>query len=414
MNWILVIIGILISLFLLIHLVAYLHKCKPHCDGAFYGEHSSDGCGGRCECRDGGIEKENGVCCYPKCDGLFCGKNNCDSGECACDRIPNGKCSSGRCCYAQEQNNVYCGDDGCGGTRTCYPGSTCSPSGVCASSGTSGWTYTILKSEGTQRKNVSSVSECAGWLPENVKLDLLNFPCGSDKDCPIGDKCLADATGKKFCNRNNIYQYWIYDPTDPSGYNCTKLLAGSNVCGVPKAGATSFNVLDNHGPDKDSCGISCAINPICPPSGINSCCPKDWVNTDSYCVDNSGQKQCCLNNPEFHTYQECLNTGLKPCETLKDAWWRGNKAEISNGVCGVQGKGSVSVNPETLKNPAFSAPCANKSSSDSCVYDDGINSFSGFCKPCLDGTLKCLPERTCVANYSSANAGGTCSASNIC
>ncbi len=409
----------LILLWIIVLIVNSVHSCKPHCDGTFWGSKSNDGCGGKCSCKDGGVSKPNGVCCYPNCDGLHCGDDGCNNGGlCNCDIIPNGRCqSNGRCCYAQDQNYVYCGDDGCGGTRTCHDGSVCSPSGVCSNTGTTNWTYTVLKSDGVQRKNVTNVLDCSGWLPENIKLDLLNFPCKSNDDCPKGDKCVKDSNGRSFCDRNNVYQYWTYDPTDPSGYNCTKILAGSNVCGNPKPGASSFNVLDNHGPDKDACGIACTINPICPPSGANSCCPKDWVQNGntSYCSDMNGQTQCCLNNPMFSDYQQCLNSGYKSCESIPNVWWKGNKAEITNGVCGVQMNGaSVPITTENLKQKEFSTPCVGLYSSNSCVYSDGSTSYNGVCRECLNGKLLCLPERMCVANYTSSSGGGTCSSASVC
>lgn len=407
--------------FIFIVIIIYIfnlhRKCKPNCDGAFWGPNSSDGCGGECSCKEGGVPKPNGVCCYPNCNGLYCGDDGC-GGNCSCNAIPNGKCQNKRCCYAQEQNYVYCGDDGCGGTRTCHDGSTCSPSGVCAGGGTSGWTYNILKPNGTvQRKNTVNVSDCAGWLPENLKLDLLNFPCKNDTDCPKGDKCVKDLNGNSFCNRNDIYQYWIYDPLDPSGFSCSKILAGSNVCGSPKTGATAFNVLDNHGPDKDACGISCPINPICPPTGVNSCCPKDWVQNGntSYCSDSGGKTMCCLNNPLYNDYQKCLADGFKSCEAVPNVWWKGNQAEISNSVCGAQITGSnLSINSEALKNTVFTAPCDGKYSSQVCTFDNGSTKYTGVCRSCLDGRLLCLPERMCVANYTASNQGGTCSVGSVC
>ena len=405
---------VLAIVFTSLFFITFAYKCKPHCDGAFWGEKSNDGCGGKCSCKEGGLEKENGICCYPNCNGLYCGDDGC-GGTCSCNAIPNGKCNNGRCCYAQPQDNINCGDDGCGGTRICASGATCSPSGVCVSSGTTGWSYNILKTKGVQRTQTSNAAECAGWLPKNTNLDLLNFPCKSDTDCPIGDKCSKDSNGNSFCQRNNIYQYWIYDPLDPSGYNCTKILAGSTVCGVPKASATAFNISGNIGPDKEPCGQSCTINPICPPSGPNSCCPQNWVQNNGYCLDVSGKTMCCLNNPINGTsFQKCISEGHVACETLPNTWWKGNLAEITNGICGNQVSGpSLAITRETLRSKPFTDPCKDKYSDATCNYDNNGTKFTGTCQPCLDGNLICLPERVCQATYESAGAG-TCSNGNLC
>lgn len=258
----------LIILLIIFFIAIITSKCKPHCSGAFCGSNSSDGCGGNCPCKEGGKCSDKGICCYPKCNGITWGDDGC-GGECKCDRIPGGilqTTPSGlkRCCYRQECDNVFCGNDGCGNICPCSTGSTCAfppgcsgPScqGVCSNSGTSGWTYNIIRSLGTKRKNVNSPLECSSWLPENTTNDLLNFPCSSDSDCPLGDKCLIDSQGNGFCDKNNTYQYWIYDPNDPSGYNCSKLLSGSSVCGIQKIGVSAFNIKDNIGPDKEFCII---------------------------------------------------------------------------------------------------------------------------------------------------------------
>jgi len=404
----------LLIIILIFILLTLFPSCKPHCTGAFCGPNSSDGCGGTCSCKPGGSCQANGVCCYPNCNGLFCGSDGC-GGTCQCNRLPFGSCgSNGQCCYAQDCNNVYCGPNGCGGSCGCQNGATCSDpvnGGVCINNGTAGWTYNILNSTGVQRKNVSSIEECASWVPQNVALNLLNFPCKSASDCPNGDKCVNG-----FCNRNNVYQYWIYDPTDPSGFNCSKIRQGSGVCGLPKSGASAFDIIGNVGPDSAKCSDTCTINPICPSTGPQSCCPQNWLLQGAGCYDNNHKLQCCLNNPSL-PYAECMaSPQAVSCENVPNNWWKANLAEITNGQCGVNLSGpTVHVNQQTIQNNlAFSQGCSGKYAGDDCSYNDGVSSYSGICKNCLDGQLRCFPDSMCVANYGGSNQPGTCSSNNVC
>lgn len=442
----------------LLSLVIYIifsSECKPNCSGAFCG--NSDSCGGTCECKNNG-KCINGVCCYPSCDGIKWGDDGC-GGTCACDRLPctdssgqnchrtvsvecsennkehctgpcvQGKCDVNTCCYPQDCNNVFCGDDGCGGTCGCQAGSVCSEpkGGICINDGTSGYVYNIIDSNGVQRTNVSSPKECAAWIPENIQLNLSSFPCNSYKDCPDGQNlfnecsggkdcvCVADKSGKKYCNRNNVYQWWYYDPSDSSGFNCTKIREGSTVCSLPKAGASAFDIAGNISADKAVCSNTCAISPICPSSGTGSCCPGSFSQKGdtAECVNATGDS-CCLNNPSLD-YASCIASGKVSCEKMAGAWWEGNLGEIANGVCGLSVTGpSIHVNSTTLQNSAFDKPCENKNPGDACMYNDGSTSFSGLCKTCMTGGMKCLPDITCTRVYSSAAQPGICTSKNLC
>lgn len=422
MNYLLI--AIIVSFFILYIIIqgtSAVHKCKPHCSGILCGPNSDDGCGNTCSCEDG-ICQQNGKCCYPNCDGLHCGTDPCNGETCDCTIIPNGQCNqqTKRCCYKQDCNNVYCGDDGCGGNCNCLPGSTCSNSsgGICSNSGVLNWTYNILSTPGKQRSNQNSPLQCASWLPQNITNNILNFPCSEDNDCPKGDKCVQSTNGK-FCNKNNVYQYWIYDPSDPSGYNCTKLLQGSSLCGVQKEGASAFDIIENIGPDQQQCNNLCTILPSCPSTGINACCPQNWNqpnNNTSLCNNSKGITQCCLNNPNLTDYNSCINSGHPSCENIPNNWWIADLAEIQNGICGVQiSGGNIQINRKTLQDPAFSNPCINKYASDTCNYQNNGISYSGICKSCnIDGIMRCLPDRMCVSNFTASNQQGTCSSATVC
>ncbi len=417
---------ITIGLVLVIGIIIIITKdCKPNCNGAFCGPDSDDGCGGTCECKEGGkcMKSSSGkhICCYPNCDGLSCGDDGC-GGTCSCNSLPNGVCQDKKCCYKQDCNNVYCGDDGCGGTCECQTGTKCSKSGVCANSGESGWTYNVLNTNvqivegqpisGIRRTNdVNSPLECAGWLPENVAPNKTSFPCKENSDCPYGDECRDG-----FCNRNDVFQYWIYDEQDPSGFKCTKLRQGAAVCGVKKEGASAFDIISNVGPSTSQCSNSCSVGAICPSTGKGSCCPQNWTQNkvnSSECAD-SGDVKCCLNNPDFNDYQECIKN-YPSCENVKNVWWKSNKANISNGICNMDIKGpSIGLNQQTLQNKAFTDACEQKYPGDICTYNDGNTSFSGVCKSCLDNKNRCFPENMCVSNYDSSSQPGMCSSKNIC
>jgi len=427
------------------------HRCKPHCSGVYC--KSGDGCGGTCGCKEGGICQDNGVCCYPNCKGLACGPDGC-GGTCSnqCNAVPNGSCvpnkqcdgcpdmqclingvcvsgtgccpsgeckstsgiciPSHSCCYAQDCNNVYCGPDGCGKVCGCQSGAKCSSAtgpGICVNSGTPNWVYTVSDSNSVQRTNANNALECASWSPKNMISNLQNFPCQNDSDCPYLQQCITGPNGK-FCDRNNIYQYWYYDPADPSGKNCTKILAGSTVCGVQKSGTAGFDILGNMGPDKAICSTSCTINQACPSSGPGSCCPETWTpqGGTAECVDSSSKTQCCLNNPSLSGYAECISSGYKDCSTLTDAWWRGDLAEIT-AACDPSVSGTtLPVNPQTMDN--FLAPCRGLSPYDKCSGQG----YAGFCRSCTDGKLRCFPEKMCVNKFSSAGPNGTCSSQSVC
>ena len=313
------------------------------------------------------------------------------------------------CCYSQDCNNVYCGPDGCGGTCGCQNGSTCSSSSVCANSGTPGWIYSVYDSDSVQKTNTTDPLSCASWVPENLILNLKNFPCQTDNDCPYLQQCKTGSNGK-FCDQNNIFQYWYYDPTDPSGNNCTKILAGSTVCGVQKSGTAGFDVIGNKGPDKAPCGHQCTISQLCPSSGINSCCPETWTlqGKNANCIDSTGKTQCCLNNPSVSGYSDCISDGYKDCAAMTNVWWRGNLAEITN-VCDSEVLGSnLPVNRQTMDN--FIDPCTRLSPYDACT---GLG-YSGICRSCIDGKLRCFPERICVNSHVSAGPNGVCSSQSVC
>lgn len=414
-----IILAVIIALALVVIMIVLIittNKCKPHCSGARCGSNSDDGCGGTCQCEKGG-KCNDGICCYPNCDGLKWGDDGC-GGKCTCNIIPGGvEETNGKCCYAQDCNNVYCGSDGCGKTCECLSGATCSEEGICANAGTSGWIWNIINSNGVARSNQSSPIACAGWLPQNVALNLTAFPCETDSDCPYGDKCVVDSKSKaKFCNRNDVYQWWYYDPADQSGYNCTKIRQGSDVCGLPKPGAAGFDIIGNKGPDASKCNGTCTIDPICPKSGPDSCCPEDWAlkGKSAQCVDQHGVGQCCLNNPDLTGYSDCTSLGLKDCATV-GGWWKGNLGEIANGVCGNSISGpALHVNPITLQDPSWVSPCEGKNPGDICDGSVGSTTYSGICRTCSDGEMRCFPDETCVATSVSAAVPGICSSQNLC
>jgi len=254
-----------------------------------------------------------------------------------------------------------------------------------------------------KKSKQDSAIACAGWLPENTNIDLLNFPCSTESDCPPGDKCLQGEKGK-FCNRNNVYQYWIYDPTDSSGFSCTKLLAGSQLCGVPKSEATAFDIVENIGPDQQKCDTFCKILPSCTSS---VCCPQNWSRKgDSECIDNTGKVQCCIGSNR----DTCLQKGGKPCETVGE-WWYADMADIINGDCGIITSKTVQINSQTIDNQNFTENCMNKSPMDPCIYsEEGSAVYSGVCKPSSrDNKLRCFPDKMCIGNYIASNQPGTCS-----
>ena len=310
-------------------------------------------------------------------------------------------------------SGAFCGPDGCGGTCGCQKGAKCSSQNICTNKGVSGWKWNILRSNGIERKNVDSPEDCAGWMPENVALNLTNFPCQNTNDCPYGNRCING-----YCNRNDVYQWWYFDPADSSGYNCTKIRQGSDVCGIPKDDSHGFDIIGNVGPDHSKCSDQCTIQPVCPKSGKDSCCPQRWgplANKSSKCIDNNGVVQCCLNNPETTDYKECLNEGHPSCENLKNTWWLANQGQITDGQCGMKITGdSLGINSQTLQNPNFSAGCNNKNAGDTCTYNNGNTGFSGICKNCVDGSLKCLPENMCIANYIAADQPGRCGSGIVC
>lgn len=329
-------------IFLAIILFLVLKKsCKPHCDGFKCGENSSNGCGGTCGCLENG-KCQAGKCCYPNCDGIHCGDDGC-GGKCECDSLPNGTCQNGRCCYAQDCNNVFCGNDGCGGECGCLPGATCQ-SGVCTTGGLAGWTYKVFDESQVRRTNVKTPQECASWTPENIQPHFLNFQCQEDSDCPTGDKCLQNKTGKKFCSKNNVFRYWSYDPSDPSGYNCAKIRQGTAVVGIQKSGALGFDIMGNHGPD--------VLDPN------------------------------------------------KPCTTSPESL-----AGVSNGECGMTMTGTLSLNRENLDK--FLEPCLDKNRGDPCSYSDSMSAFSGICTLNQDSKLRCLPNTMCIPTPVSVRDGGT-------
>lgn len=424
-----------IAFFLILLFVMISKKCKPNCSGAFCGNSSNDGCGGTCDCNSGG-ECVNDVCVYSNCDGVeWDDKCDCDIIPCHdksgnnCKKTVNGK---NVCCYPQDCNNVFCGDDGCGGECGCQEGATCSdPSGgICVNSGTLGYIYNVISSTGIERTNVNSPIECAGWIPENVTLNLSSFPCNTYADCPDGQNlyrncpssedciCVTNpTTGKKYCNQNNVFQWWYYDPSNPSGYNCTKIREGSTVCAIPKSGASAFDIAGNISPENAQCGNTCSISPVCTPSGPDSCCPNGWSSqgNTANCIDFTGITKCCLNNPNVSGYTECMALGLPTCENVPDAWWPANIAEISNGVCGMKISGPpIHVNSKTLQNPSFTSACENKNSGDQCSYNDGNTSYDGICRTCADGSMKCFPDTMCTSIFTSASQPGICTTKNVC
>jgi hypothetical protein len=421
-------VGLFVAIFLIVGaiILSIMKKpCKPTCSGAFCGPNSSNGCGGTCDCNSGGKCQENGVCCYSDCDGIHWGDDGC-GGTCECTIIPGGKkLTKGTekvCCYAQHCNNVYCGPDGCGGSCSCQAGSVCSDptnGGICQNEGTNGYIYNIIDSNGVARTNVNSPKECASWMPKNVALNLTAFPCETDADCPYKDSCVKDhSSDKKFCNRNDVYQWWYYDPSDSSGFNCTKIRQGSTVCSLPKAGAHAFDIAGNLGADKVKCSDTCTISPLCPPSGKGACCPGQWSQksaNSSHCINTTGQTECCLQSPDVVDYQACLNTGKPSCDKTPSAWWEGNLGEIANDVCGMKVVGpSIHVNKGTISNPSFTEPCNNKNPGDSCNYNSNGTSYQGLCKSCSDNSIKCLPDVMCTRQYKSASQPGMCTTKNVC
>lgn len=383
--------------------------------------------------------------CMTPCTEMTCTKSVCDSQGKNCKHVPNSPCEQGNaddcvtpcqgtctkntCCYPQDCNHVFCGPDGCGGTCDCQSGATCSSEGVCANAGKPG-AYNVISTTGIERSNQPNATTCAGWAPENTQLNMTAYPCDSYKDCPDGDYlikqckdeqdciCVEDSTsGKKYCNRGDVYQWWHYNPSDPSGYNCTKIRQGSDVCGSDIPGAVGFDIIGNVGPTSaGSCQTDCKIEQQCPSSGAGSCCPGNLgqIGNTAQCGDSSGAK-CCLNNPDLTgSYNECIKS-YPDCTKLPSAWWLGNLAEVSNGVCGAKITGpSIHINPKTLQNPAFTENCVGKNPGDGCTYNDGKSSYNGECKQCADDNLRCFPDQSCVRIVDSAQIPGMCSTKNLC
>lgn len=420
---------ILICAVLFVLFVAYFivslifDRCKPNCNGTFCGP-SSDGCGGECECKSGGECMQNSVgkyiCCYTNCNGLTCGDDGC-GGTCSCNRLPNGTCNNGKCCYGRTCDNVYGGPTGCNDSSgnpvicACQEGAAVSNQNICANEGVSGWSWNIIKSNGVARSNVSSPLECSGWDPSNIGLDLTSFPCNTLADCPYGNTCVADNNGNKFCNRNEMFQWWYFDPTDPSGYNCAKIRQGSSVCGVQKEEASGFDIVENKGPNELVCGFACDIGPICPSSGPESCCPENWTQmseNSSMCNDQYGITQCCLNNPNTNDYQACITSGKPSCEDLDNVWWKANIGQIDS-TCDASVTGGFGIsNAAQLSSANFLNPCKNSDPGDVCIYNDGTTTYSGLCKNSSAGVV-CLPNSFCVQGNTVSAGTGICTTGSL-
>jgi hypothetical protein len=279
----------------------------------------------------------------------------------------------------------------------------------------SGWIYTVLDTPGiVQKSQVNSAQECSAWEPVNPELNLLTFPCTQNSDCPYRSTCVAGENGNKFCTRNNVYQYWFYDPSDLSGTNCTKILAGSSVCGVEKPGASGFDIINNVGPSNAICGSSCTTLASCNQTGTGACCPNGWTQkgTTAECIDSGGLTKCCLNDPTNLNYSDCrLKAGA--CETV-GTWWPSNKAEIIP-ECDNNVTGRLSINDDTLANYDFHTPCDSRNVSDSCTFSGGGVSYTGVCRLCDTDNerLLCFPRSTCQPVGHGAGAG-ICITKNLC
>lgn len=410
----------------------FISPCQPHCSGVFCGSNSDDGCGNPCSCKDG-LVCTGDTCCQPKCDGLSCDSDGC-GGDCSCNRIPNGLCMPDKkCCYAQVCDNYYAGPNGCGGTCGCLEGATPSNGtnspGICSNSGTSGWKYNVEGDKSRiQQTNTSSALECSKWIPIEPSTNLLNFPCSSNEDCPFQSTCVQDPNNpnNKFCSRNNVYQYWYYDPSDPQ-HNCTKILKGTAVCGVQKAGASGFDVLRNVGPDQSQCGQPCTVSPQFPRSGVGAECPNNWSTDGETCTCKStvgsSVEKCCLDKRVegqenvvaggCTEYNLCLAKGLPKCEDLTDVSLIANIAEINSTCGGTSVVGSLSVNRENVDSTDFTEPCSGKDISDSCTYNKNGVSYTGVCKSCSGSSLSCFPNQTCQST-SMYSGPGICTTRGFC
>lgn len=414
-TYILVILGSVILLVGIFAIAYFTTRCRPFCDGVNCGQ--NDGCGKTCQCQEGG-QCKNGQCYYSQCDGIFCGTDKYGN-QCKCDALPNGTCTNNKCCYARICDGVFCGPDGCGGTCQCQTGASChivpgqtgphgESVGICVSSGEPGWSFNITDDNGQVKTAVSSAQECAQWFPPNVYPNETKFPCTTIEDCPDGYDCRQG-----FCNRGDVWQYWVYDSQSP-GENCTKIRQGSTVCGVQNTSATSFDVIGNVGPSSETCS-SCTISPAGPPSGVGAICPADWrvrQSNSSKCADSSGEIKCCLNIPGTVDYRECLQS--HPDCTQIQSWYRGGIAQVSSKCdSSVKGPDVPIPNLSSIPQPFYDA-CQNKKIADTCSYNDGATTFDGTCRSCTSGGMVCQPTKSCLAATINSNQPGICSENNWC
>jgi len=361
----------------IIYLIIKKRKCSNKCDGTNCGY---DDCGNNCECNQGGV-CQNGSCCYPNCNGLNCGDDGCGN-KCTCNYTKAGIYQKGicgendRCCYPRDHNFVFCGDDGCGGIASCQTGSTCINNN-CVNPGVVGWGYDLSKITDYSTKQFATAQDCASWTPDNEK----------------------------------VYQYWSYDT---SKQTCYKIPVGEKLCGIQNQYMTSFDVIENQGPDKEPCK-GCNLSPKCPSTGPDACCPLFWNkmnDNSSYCLDLYNQLQCCLNNGASD-YNQCLNMSV-PCEQKPGVYWQTFDYQIDNqcdpNVTGMMGISGLHSNLD----PSI---CQGKVGGDKCSFSNGQVSYTGICKSCVDGkTLQCLPEQSCIATDIGLQPGvqGTCNSQNLC
>lgn len=347
--------GIGIGVAILVVIIIVLTQgCQSNCTGNSCGV--PNGCGGTCECSQGGL-CQNNKCCYPNCDGISCGDDGC-GGTCECKQArgvyQKGVCQSNkRCCYPKIGDKYFCGDDGCGGTNSCNVGSECAPSGICVSRGVQGWTYLPKYIEDQVSSNADDASSCAAWNPDPTKM----------------------------------YPYWVFD--EKENPNCVKYSQNSKLCGIQKASATSFNVLTDEGPEKEPCK-GCSLNVKCQPG---QCCPKDWVrksSDSSYCLNSYGTPECCL---DVGSDKNDCDQNLKNCKDLQNIWWQSFPNQI-DGQCS-SAKGVINFEGDLS---LFSDACKGKSVGDRCRYISNSGSFDGFCQNCTEQNEPvCLPPSVCVA-----------------
>ncbi len=369
------------------------------------------GCNGAGDCPTGSACNPNTHLCSTSCaGGLPCSGGCCDGMNCVAGTANNACGGNGGACVACGNGTPTCAAGAC--TATCAPGGN-KGGGACGNGFCCGSMNTCVAVDDHDCGLAGAACVDCGKDPAGPVCNKMAgvCGCGSSKDCPLGEACLAGVCGTK-CDAN-----------DPCNGGCCEngtCVPGTqaNACGF---GGTCVSCLGNLkgagcvvGNNTSACGCNSAAD--CPP--YQACDPSTHLCGWTCDINNPCNGGCCsasVNGQcEFGNMPANCGRAGGVCANCATELQTGKAGDVcvsvlGGGVCGCNNNTDCPPNSAgcnlATRTCVFACSAKMPCLSGCCSIPPGQNTGS-----CIAGTAdtSCGNKGLCLDCTKQANAGHVC------